>query len=70
MFRQDDDSMSPVDKIMKKPDKLHDLDLDAFAVELQRRVCNTLTSYFSVLYMYTLYLYESCITACIQIIIY
>lgn len=39
MFRHhDDDTMSAVDKIMKKPDKLHDLDLDAFAVELQRRV--------------------------------
>ncbi len=38
MLRHDSDTASPVDKIMKKPDKLHDLDLDAFAIELQRRV--------------------------------
>ena len=30
---------------MRKPDKLHDLDLDAFAVELQRRVRNSTKIY-------------------------
>ena len=34
----DSNPSAPVEDIMKKPDKLHDLDLDAFAVELQRRV--------------------------------